>query len=87
MSVDRLYVNANVVTMEPDSPEADAFLVSQGRFVRVGREDGVRSRASEDVETVNLEGKTVLPGFIESHSRVLRKAIEYEADQRSSQNN
>ncbi len=32
MSVYRLYVNANVITMEPDSPEAEAFLVSQGRF-------------------------------------------------------
>ncbi len=70
MSADRLYVNAKVITMEPESPEAEAFLVSQGRFAMVGREDSVRSQAPEDVETVDLEGKTVLPGFIETHNHL-----------------
>ena len=55
MSVDRLYVNAKVITMESESPEAEAFLVSQGRFVMVGSEDSVRSQAPEGAETVNLE--------------------------------
>ena len=33
---DRIYVNGDVITMEPDGMEAEAFLVSQGRFGLVG---------------------------------------------------
>jgi len=65
-----MYVNANVITMEPDSPTAEAFLVGQGRFLRVGSEDEVRFHAPEGVETEDLAGKTVVPGFIETHNHL-----------------
>jgi predicted amidohydrolase YtcJ len=58
-----------------DSPEAEAFLVSQGRFVMVGSEDQVRSHAPAGVETVDLEGKTVVPGFIETHNHLSYYAL------------
>jgi len=70
MSKARLYVNGDVVTMKPDSLKADAFFVNHGRFGGVGTEDQVRSHAPADVEIVDLNGKTVLPGFIESHSHI-----------------
>jgi predicted amidohydrolase YtcJ len=75
MSKDRIYVNGDVVTMEPDSMKAEAFLVSQGRFGVVGTVDRVRSCAPSGIEMIDLGGKTVVPGFIETHNHLSSYAL------------
>lgn len=75
MGPDRLYVNADVITMEPDSMTTQAFLVTQGRFGYVGSEELVRSYAPPDVDVVDLGGKTVVPGFIETHNHLSYYAL------------
>jgi len=65
-----VYTNANVYTVDPGSPRAEAFIVEDGRFVRVGSEREVRGAAPEDARIVDLEGRTVLPGLIDAHGHV-----------------
>lgn len=64
---DLLLVGADVVTMDPELPEADAVLVRDGLVVAVGTESEVATEAAADAERLDLGGATVLPGLIESH--------------------
>ena len=60
--------NANVVTVDAANPRAQALAIAGGRFLAVGSNEDVRRLATARSRSVNLEGKTVLPGFIDAHS-------------------
>lgn len=64
---DEVYLNGQVVTMESDRPYASAFAVTAGRFLAVGSKDEARATMGPHTPTIDLKGKTVIPGFIETH--------------------
>ncbi|MCL3816962.1 amidohydrolase [Aeromicrobium wangtongii] len=63
-------MNGNVLTMDdvqgPGRPTAIA--VSGGVITYVGDDTTARSLGGDTTEVVDLDGRTVLPGFIESHA-------------------
>ena len=65
-----LMVNADIVTMDPDKPLADAMAVSGERIVAIGSEAEVRAAIDGYTKFYNLRGKTVVPGFFESHDHL-----------------
>ncbi len=60
--------NATVLTMEEDQPEAQGVAVRGDRIVAVGSNAEVRGYAGPDTTLLDLEGKVLLPGFIDAHS-------------------
>ncbi|WP_031937819.1 amidohydrolase [Prescottella defluvii] len=64
--VDRIYT-AGVVRSMTGSGSATAFAVAGGRFVAVGSDTEILALAGTDTERVDLRGRTVVPGFIETH--------------------
>ena len=67
-SADAIYRNANVVTADDDFSVAEAFAVLDGRFAAVGTEEEVSEAfPGGAAEVVDLQGKTVLPGFNDNH--------------------
>lgn len=66
---DALYVNGNMYTVDDRAPRAEAFAVREGRFVEVGSTARITSHFKADT-TVDLQGKSVYPGFIDSHAHV-----------------
>ncbi len=62
-----LYYNSNVITMNEKQPKAEAVLVEDGMIVAVGSNEELLAQ-SEDAYLTDLDGATVLPGFIDSHS-------------------
>lgn len=60
--------NANILTVNARQPRAQAIAISDGRFVAVGSNDEIRPLATARTKQINLEGKTVVPGFIDAHS-------------------
>ncbi|MFJ9431897.1 amidohydrolase [Streptomyces sp. NPDC101490] len=64
---DTVFVNATVITVDPARPRAEALAVTAGRITAVGTEAEVRALAGPLTETVDLAGRTVLPGFVEAH--------------------
>ncbi|MGW0391776.1 amidohydrolase [Streptomyces sp. NPDC003042] len=55
--------NAHIITMDPDHPVAHDLGIWRGRIV--GLDEAVTSLPAREV--VDLQGATVLPGFIDSH--------------------
>lgn len=71
--------NGKIVTVDEDFTIVEAIAIDRGRIVAVGPNAGVRSLAGPQSRSVDLEGKTVLPGLIDSHTHPLGAAM-YEFD-------
>ena len=69
-AADAVYVNGRIVTADRNFSIAQAVAVSNGRFVAVGTNEDVRKLAGPNTITVDLGGKTVIPGLIDSHSHM-----------------
>ena len=65
---DLVVVDANVITIDTKEPRAKAFAIGDGRFMRVGESAHVRPLIGPGTRVLNLEGKTVVPGFIDAHA-------------------
>ncbi|UEX77976.1 amidohydrolase [Spiribacter halobius] len=64
--------------MADDRSQAEAVLIKDGVIDYVGSLREARRRAPKDTASVNLKGRTALPGFIESHTHpfAFGKALE-----------
>ena len=67
--MDKLYVNGPILTMEREKPE-QALLVCGGRIEAVGSRALVEERCRPHTQTVDLEGRALLPAFIDPHSHL-----------------
>ena len=65
------YINASVYTMEKEGDKCSAFVVEDGKFVYCGTDEEARALADE---VVDLGGKTVLPGLIDTHQHLYSSA-------------
>ncbi len=69
-SAPMLIENARVITMDANKPAADTLFVQDGRIAWVGmakdQPQGLLDNEA-DLQRINLQGKTVLPGFVEPH--------------------
>jgi predicted amidohydrolase YtcJ len=66
--------NAHVITMEPGQPFADSLVVKAGEIAAVGTWPQV-APACERIEPLDLEGRTVIPGLIDTHTHFLWTAL------------
>jgi predicted amidohydrolase YtcJ len=67
---DLIVVNADIYTMDPAVPRAQALAVEGGKFVAVGTDLQVRALADSATAIVDAMGNTVTPGFIDGHAHV-----------------
>ena len=69
-TADTVLYNARVITMDPALPRATAIAVRDGRFVGVGDEAGLRPLVGPRTERLNLGGRAVVPGLIDTHNHL-----------------
>lgn len=65
--VDLVFINARVYTLDDDRPWAEAVAVKDDRIVFVGDSAGAQALAGSNTDVRDLDGKLLLPGFIDSH--------------------
>lgn len=76
---DILLVNGAVYTMDSGRRWAQAIAIANGRIVFVGTDQDATKYAGSLTKLVNLNGKMVLPGFIDSHIHPVQGALEEQA--------
>src|SRR5260370_21595956 len=71
-----LALHGAIHTMDPQTPRVAALAIDRGsgRIVAAGDDDETATLAGPLAETVNLAGRTVLPGFIDAHTHVAHYA-------------
>ncbi len=67
-SGERVFFHAKVFTADPENPYAEAVSIRGDKIVAVGTLPDVLKSVSAEAERVDLDGKTLFPGFIDSHS-------------------
>ncbi|MDR2700527.1 MAG: amidohydrolase [Nitrososphaerota archaeon] len=70
-SADLVLLNGNIITMNPKIPSAQAIAVKGNRISCVGNNQEVSQYINEKTQVVYLDGKTVIPGFIDTHTHVV----------------
>lgn len=63
-----VYNNGQIYTMNPSQPWAESVVVDKDKIVYVGDKAGAESYLKKGAEKVDLEGKLMLPGLIETHA-------------------
>jgi len=64
---DMILINGNIVTVNQENEIAEAVAIKCSRILRVGSNEEIKPLADEHTEVIDLDGKTVVPGLIDTH--------------------
>ena len=67
MSATLAIVNANVITLNPEEPKAEAIAIQNGKIITVGSNERISKHISSKTQVINAKNKTVVPGFVDCH--------------------
>ncbi len=67
-AADLIFKNGVVYTVDEAQSEGEAVAVRDGEILYVGDDQGVTAFKGSDTRVIDLKGKMVLPGFIDSHN-------------------
>lgn len=65
-----IYINGTIITIDSLHPTAEAMYVKDGIIKAIGTTKEIEKHKTSNTKIVDLESKTILPGFIDSHSHV-----------------
>lgn len=72
--MDVIFHNGHVMTMNKEEPYGEAVAVRGNRIAAVGTNEAILAMKEKDTRLIDLEGKTLLPGFNDSHMHLLNYA-------------
>src|SRR6202521_4065268 len=67
---DTVLIHGHIYTGNPKAPWAQALAISGSRIDAVGTDGEILSRRSAKTEVIDLQGRTVVPGFSDSHTHM-----------------
>jgi hypothetical protein len=70
-----IFTGGTILTVDRNFSQAEAIAIKGNTIVAVGRLEKVRSAAGPSTDTVDLGGKVMLPGFVDSHTHVIAGAM------------
>jgi predicted amidohydrolase YtcJ len=73
---DRVFTNGKVVTVDRDFTICSAVAVAGDRILATGSDAQISALVGEQTETVDLEGRTVIPGLIDTHAHMDREGLK-----------
>ncbi|KAL3329941.1 hypothetical protein AABB24_034017 [Solanum stoloniferum] len=73
---DLLVTNGTIYTSDEALPFADSMAIRNGRILRVGNYSSIKELARTWTKELNLDGKIVVPGFIDSHLHFIPGGLE-----------
>ncbi len=77
--MDLIILNGNVIPMTPAGSRPEAIAVKSGRIARAGPNREIEKLKTAGTRVVDAKGKTVLPGFIDTHVHCTLTGLSLEA--------
>ena len=65
--IDKAFINGKVVTVNENDDICEAVGIKGNKIVFVGSNEDIRKIVDENTEIIDLQGRTMTPGFIDSH--------------------
>jgi predicted amidohydrolase YtcJ len=72
---DLILTNGRVYTADPKARWAEAVAVKGDKIIYVGSSSGARSKSARGTRVIDLNGRLLLPGFIDPHNHVDGRAM------------
>src|SRR5688572_26046330 len=66
-TIDTILFNGKIVTVDEAFSYGEAIALGNGKVVAVGSNDDIRRMAQSETRQIDLRGRTVVPGLIDSH--------------------
>jgi predicted amidohydrolase YtcJ len=67
MTADLIVHNGKIITLDPSTPVVEALAIRAGKVVAAGTAADVRTAAPPRADLLDLRGRTVTPGLIDTH--------------------
>ena len=74
---DTAFVNGKILTGDSTSTVHQALAVRDGRILAVGTNADVRRLSGKSTRLVDLQGRSVVPGLVDSHMHAIRAALSF----------
>jgi Amidohydrolase family len=81
-TIDVVLFNGKVATLDRQTPAATALAIRNGRFSVAGSDDEVMRLAGTFTQRIDLNGRRVIPGLIDSHMHIIREGLNYNMELR-----
>jgi predicted amidohydrolase YtcJ len=82
MTADLILFNGRFSTLDRHNASPEAVAIADGRFLFVGRARDVEATADATTTRVDLKGRRVIPGLIDSHMHIIRSGLSYNLELR-----
>ena len=69
-----------VITVDARSSVQEALAIREGKIAALGRSSDIRKLAGPATRIVDLGGRTVIPGLIDSHLHAVRAALSFTSE-------
>src|SRR5499427_4357407 len=79
-AADTVLVNGKIITLDDASSIVQAIAIHDGRVLAVGSNEDIRKRADGHTNIIDLGGRTVVPGLMDSHIHALRAGLTYSVE-------
>ncbi|MGA0561295.1 amidohydrolase [Ancylobacter sp. VNQ12] len=81
-TADLILLNGKVTTLDRSNPAAEAVAVKDGRILLAGRAADVMAHAGPQTQVIDVAGRRVIPGLIDSHMHIIRGGLNYNMELR-----
>ena len=71
MWADLVLMDGRVLTMNASQSHAEAIAIKKDKIVKVGTNEEITLWIGKNTKVIGIEGKTVVPGFIDTHVHVV----------------
>ena len=79
-AADTILVDGKIVTLDRQGSTRNALAIRGGRIAAVGTDADIRRLAGPGTRVVDLQGRTVIPGLIDSHMHAIRAALSFSTE-------
>jgi predicted amidohydrolase YtcJ len=69
-----IFYNGTILTMDRDQPTAEAIAVAGDMILAVGSNDDILALQTSGTQLIDLQGLTLMPGFVDSHTHIFNDA-------------
>ena len=79
-SPDTILVNGKIATVDARDSMQEALAIRDGHIAAVGKSSDIRKLAGAKTKVIDLGGRTVVPGLIDSHMHAIRAALSFSTE-------
>jgi len=79
-TAETILINGKILTVDAQFSIQEALAVRDGKILAIGKTADVRKLADSRTRVIDLQGRTVIPGLIDSHLHGIRAALSFSTE-------